>query len=67
MSDQRERSDLFCRAVLWLEERGGEEAVLNAFGGTEPLDEIWRLPLPGFKEALRSLVLGALGARRGAA
>jgi hypothetical protein len=63
----RQRTDLFRRAVLWLEAKGGESAVLRAFGDPEPLEEAWELSLPEFKEALRSRVRDALEAGKGAA
>jgi hypothetical protein len=64
----RERADLFKRAVLWLEEKGGEDAVMRAFGDPEPLNMAWQLELSEFREALRALAREALAAeRRGAA
>ena len=43
MSGYRERADLFKEAVLWLEEKGGEDAVMQAFGDPEPLEAAWLL------------------------
>lgn len=68
MSGYRERADLFKQAVLWLEERGGEAAVMRAFGDPEPLEAAWQLELSEFREALRALAREALAAeRKGAA
>lgn len=68
MNGYRERADFFKRAVLWLEKKGGEDAVMRAFGDPEPLEEDWRLPMPEFKEALRERAREALALkRRGAA
>jgi hypothetical protein len=41
VSGYRERADLFKAAVLWLEEKGGEAAVMRAFGDPEPLETPW--------------------------
>lgn len=67
MNDYRERAEIFRQAVLWLEEQGGDSTVMRAFGDPEPLDAIWQLELPEFREALRRLVRAALAADRGAA
>ncbi len=68
MNGYRERADLFKRAVLWLEEKGGEDAVMRAFGDPEPLTTAWQLELSEFREPLRALAREALAAeRRGAA
>ena len=67
MNDYRERSDLFKRAVLWLEEQGGEDAVMRAFGDPEPLEAGWQLDLPEFRKTLRERAREALAAERGAA
>ncbi len=68
MSDYRKREEVFRTAVLWLHERAGEDAVVRAFGDPEPLDAAWEIPLPEFKEVLRSMVRDALKEeKRGAA
>jgi hypothetical protein len=68
VSGYRERADLFKQAVLWFEERGGEAAVMRAFGDPEPLEAAWQLELSEFREALRALAREALAAeRKGAA
>jgi hypothetical protein len=64
----RKRAELFKQAVLWLEEKGGEDAVMRAFGDPEPLEAAWRLEMDEFKETMRSLAREALAAeRKGAA
>jgi hypothetical protein len=67
MSGYRARADFFKRAVLWLEKEGGEGAVMRAFADPEPLEVIWQLALPEFKQALRERAREALVAERGAA
>ena len=68
MSGYRARADIFKQAVLWLEKKHGEDAVMLAFGDPEPLEEIWQLDLPAFKEAMRERVREALALKsRGAA
>ena len=67
MIDYRARADYFKRTVLWLEDRGGEAAVMRAFADPEPLEAIWQLALPEFREALRKRAREALVAERGAA
>jgi len=67
MSGQKERADLFRRAVLWLQTKGGEEAVVWAFGDPGSLDATWALELPKFKEDLRSRMKEALGGWEGGA
>ena len=47
----REHADPFKKAVLWLEERGGEDAVMRAFGDPEPLEVAWRLEMDEFKRS----------------
>ncbi len=66
MSSFAEYEEVFRMAVLWLHERAGEEAVVRAFGDPEPLNEAWGLPLPEFREALRSMVREALKGERAA-
>jgi hypothetical protein len=64
----REGADLFKKAVLWLEERGGEDAVMRAFGDPVPLEAAWQLELSEFKKTLQALAREALAAeRKGAA
>jgi hypothetical protein len=58
--EQRSKAELFRRAVLWLEGKGGEDTVMRAFGDPEPLNTIWHLELPEFKAALRKMANGAL-------
>jgi hypothetical protein len=60
----RERADLFKQAVLWVEEKGGEDAVMQAFGDPEPLDAAWQLEMDEFKGTLRLLAMEALAAER---
>jgi hypothetical protein len=67
MNGYRERADLFKQAVLWLEEKGGEDAVMRAFGDPEPLEAAWQVDLPEFRKALRERAREALAAERGAA
>jgi hypothetical protein len=67
MNDYREQAETIRQAVLWLEEQGGDSTVMRAFGDPKPLDAIWQLELPEFREALRRLVRVALAADRGAA
>jgi hypothetical protein len=68
MNGFSERADLFKQAVLWLEKKGGEDAVMRAFAEPEPLEAAWELELAEFKEVLRALSLQALAAeRKGAA
>ena len=68
MNGYMERADLFKQAVLWVEEKGGEDAVMRAFGDPEPLEAAWRLEMDEFKETMRSLAREALAAeRKGAA
>ena len=68
MTAFRKRAELFKQAVLWLEEKGGEDAVMRAFGDPEPLEATWQLEMDEFKETLRSLAREALAAeRKGAA
>jgi hypothetical protein len=64
VSGYRERADLFKQAVLWLEEKGGEDAVMRALGDPEPLAAAWELELAEFKEVLRALAREALAAER---
>ena len=64
MSGYRERADLFKQAVLWLEEKGGEDAVMRAFGDPKPLEAAWRLEVAEFKEVLRAFAREALAAER---
>ncbi len=51
MSGHRERAELFKQAVLWLEEKGGEDAVMRAFGNPEPLEAAWQLEISEFRGA----------------
>lgn len=68
MNSYRERADLFKQAVLWVEEKGGEDAVMRAFGDPEPLEATWQLEMDEFRGTLRSLAREALAAeRKGAA
>ena len=62
--EDRERADLFKQAVLWLEKKGGEDAVMRALGDPEPLEEAWQLEMTEFREALRERVREALAAER---
>jgi hypothetical protein len=63
----RERAGLFLQAARWLHERGGDAAVVRAFGDPALIEEAWELDLEGFKEFLRSRCREALETRRGAA
>ncbi len=64
MNGYRERAELFKQAVLWVEEKGGEDAVVRAFGDPEPLEAAWELELPEFREALRERAREPLAAER---
>jgi hypothetical protein len=63
----RERASLFLRAARWLRERGGDVAVIRAFGDPVPIDAAWELPLEDFKAFLRQRCRVALKSERGAA
>ncbi len=68
MSDgHRERADVFLRAARWLRERGGDVAVIRAFGDPAPMDEAWELPLENLEGFLRQRRRVALESERGAA
>jgi hypothetical protein len=60
----RQRADLFKQAVLWVEEKGGEDAVMRAFGDPDLLDTAWQLEMEEFKASLRFLAMEALAAER---
>jgi hypothetical protein len=62
MNGYRERAELFKKAVLWLEEKGGEDAVMKAFGDPDLLDAAWQLEMDDFKGTLRLLAMEALAA-----
>jgi phenylpropionate dioxygenase-like ring-hydroxylating dioxygenase large terminal subunit len=62
-----ERAELFLQAARWLHERGGDAAVVRAFGNPVPIDEAWERDLEGFKDFLRDRCREALEAERGAA
>ncbi len=64
MNGYRERADLFKKAVLWVEEKGGEDAVMKAFGDPDLLDAAWQLEMDEFKATLRLLAMDALAAER---
>jgi hypothetical protein len=64
VKDYRRKAELCKQAVLWLEEKGGEDAVMRAFGDPEPLEAAWKLEMAEFKETLRSLAREALAAER---
>jgi hypothetical protein len=51
-----ERVALFRRAVLYLENRRGGDAVVRAFGDPDPLGEAWGLGLEEFKGFLRARI-----------
>jgi hypothetical protein len=40
VSGERERADHLKQAVVWLEERGGEDALMRSFGDPEPLEAV---------------------------
>ena len=63
MSD-RARIELFKKAVLWLEEKGGEDAVMRAFGDPDVLEAAWQLEMDEFKATLRLLAMEALAVER---
>ena len=63
----RERAGLFLEAARWLHERGGDAAVVRAFGNPVPVDEAWELDLEGFKAFLRYRCAVGLGRERDAA
>ena len=64
MTAFRARADLFKQAVLWLEEKGGEAAVMKAFGDPDLLGAAWQLEMEEFKATLRLLAMDALAAER---
>ena len=63
----RERAGLFLEAARWLHERGGDAAVVRAFGNPVPINEAWERDLEEFKDFLRDRCRDALETRRGAA
>jgi hypothetical protein len=63
----RARAGLFLQAARFLHERGGDAAVIRAFGGAEAVNEAWELPFEDFKEFLRQRCREALAPERGAA
>jgi hypothetical protein len=62
VKDYRRKAELFKKAVLWLAEKGGEGAVMRAFGDPETLDAAWQLEMDDFKGTLRLLAMEALAA-----
>ncbi len=65
----RERAGLFLKATRWLHDRGGDAAVLAAFGDPQPVNEVWDSGVEEFKSFLRRRCREALksGSGRGAA
>ena len=64
VSAHGQRSVLFKRAVRWLYEQAGDDAVLEAFGDPEPINEAWELDLESFKEYLRGRCRAAIETAR---
>ena len=64
MSAHEQRADLFRHAIEWLYERGGDEAVVEAFGDAEDVNQAWERDLEGFKEYLRGRCREALETTR---
>ena len=65
MNGHQERADLFKHAIRWLHERGGDAAVLEAFGDAEDVNRAWELEdLEDFKGYLRGRCRDALEAAR---
>ncbi len=67
MKSHRERAGLFLQAARWLHAKGGNAAVVRAFGNPVPIDEAWERDLEGFRSFLRERCREALETRRGAA
>jgi hypothetical protein len=67
MRNRQDRVAIFKQAVLYVADRGGEDAVLRAFGEPGPVDEAWGLSLPEFKLVLRARIREGLRVGRGAA
>ena len=63
----RGRAGLFLQAARWLHERGGDAAVIRAFGDPVPVDEAWEFALEEFKDLLRDRCREALEREKGAA
>ena len=65
MSAHEEKRILFKEAARWLYERGGDDAVVEAFGDAEDVNRAWELEdLEDFKGYLRGRCRDALEAAR---